>query len=336
MKRFEKIANSMGKERRPFFFLIDFEKQKPIIYPIEECGENEIFFNINGVTNYVRDMEHRRNFKFESTPIPFEDYKKGFDKVQSAIKYGDTYLTNLCYPSKVETDLTLEQIFFSASARFKLLFQNRFVSFSPEAFVSIKNNYIHTFPMKGTISASLPGAKDQILNDPKEAAEHATIVDFLRNDLNMISTNVTVSDYRYIEKLMTWNKALYQVSSKITGKLPKNYNEHIGTLLNQLTPAGSISGAPKKRTLEIIRDAEGNVRGYFTGIFGIFDVDKDGNFQVDSGVLIRYMDQVKSYKDLSNNDMNQYRYWSGGGITNKSDALSEYKEMISKVYVPIY
>jgi para-aminobenzoate synthetase component 1 len=85
-------------------------------------------------------------------------------------------------------------------------------------------------------------------------------------------------------------------------------------------PAGSISGAPKKKTVEIIKDAEGYERGYFTGIFGIFD-GKD----LDSSVMIRFIESIDS----------KLCYKSGGGITFMSKPELEYQEMIDKVYVPI-
>jgi para-aminobenzoate synthetase component 1 len=88
-----------------------------------------------------------------------------------------------------------------------------------------------------------------------------------------------------------------------------------------LLPAGSISGAPKRKTVEIIRDAEGEPRGYFTGVFGIFD-----GINVDSGVMIRYIE----------NTPNGFVYRSGGGITAQSDLVQEYQEAIDKVYAPVY
>jgi para-aminobenzoate synthetase component 1 len=84
-------------------------------------------------------------------------------------------------------------------------------------------------------------------------------------------------------------------------------------------PAGSISGAPKKKTIEIIRQAEITERGYYTGIFGIFD-----GSALDSGVMIRFIEQK--------NDQMIFR--SGGGITVNSQPEQEYREMIDKVYVP--
>jgi para-aminobenzoate synthetase component 1 len=110
------------------------------------------------------------------------------------------------------------------------------------------------------------------------------------------------------------------MSSQISGKLPKDYQQSIGTILDKMLPAGSICGAPKQKTVEIIKEAEPYKRGYYTGVFGVFD-----GKNLDSCVLIRYLEQ----------DGNQLNFKSGGGITFLSDCQSEYNELIQKVYVPI-
>ena len=92
------------------------------------------------------------------------------------------------------------------------------------------------------------------------------------------------------------------------------------TFFFSLLPAGSVSGAPKPKTIAIIREAEKESRGYYTGVFGYFD-----GHELNSGVMIRFIEKQG----------NTYYYRSGGGITTQSDALTEYQETISKVYVPV-
>jgi para-aminobenzoate synthetase component 1 len=174
--------------------------------------------------------------------------------------------------------------------------------------------------MKGTIDASVENAKELILNDSKELAEHNTIVDLIRNDLSLVAENVAVEKFRYLDRIKTSHRDLWQVSSKITGDLPDNYTENIGDIIFTMLPAGSVSGAPKKKTVEIIENAENYTRGFYTGIFCYFD-----GKNLDSCVLIRYIE----------NDDNKLVYKSGGGITFKSKAELEYEEMLKKVYVPI-
>ena len=142
----------------------------------------------------------------------------------------------------------------------------------------------------------------------------------IRNDLAMVAKNITVTKFRFLSEIHTIRKDLLQVSSEIRGELSIDWRESIGNLLAVLLPAGSISGAPKQRTIEIIKEAEGSDRGYFTGVFGVFD-----GKEIDSAVNIRFIE--KTEKGL------QFR--SGGGITANSDLDDEYKEMVNKVYVPI-
>ncbi|MFC2116330.1 aminodeoxychorismate synthase component I [Bacteroidota bacterium] len=194
------------------------------------------------------------------------------------------------------------------------------MNFSPETFVQIKGGYIYTYPMKGTIDASLPDAREILLNDKKEMAEHVTIVDLLRNDLSIYATEVNVEKFRYTDTLHTNRKTLLQVSSVVSGRLPEDHQEKLGDILFSMLPAGSVSGAPKGETLRIIREAEGKPRGYYTGIMGYFD-GKD----FDSCVLIRYIGKENG----------SLVYHSGGGITFMSDPEKEYHELIDKVYIPI-
>ena len=142
--------------------------------------------------------------------------------------------------------------------------------------------------MKGTIDASIKNAEQIIMSDPKESAEHNTIVDLIRNDLSMISKNVRVEKFRYIEKITTTDKTLLQVSSKITDGLEDDFNSRLGELIFDLLPAGSISGAPKKKTVEIINEHEIYSRGFYTGVFGYFD-----GSSLDSGVMIRFIEKTK-------------------------------------------
>ncbi|MDO5680390.1 MAG: aminodeoxychorismate synthase component I, partial [Pelistega sp.] len=167
----------------------------------------------------------------------------------------------------MQCNYNLRQIFQFSRARFKLLFEPHFVCFSPESFVSTHADKIYSYPMKGTIDAALPDAEQQLLNSEKEQAEHNTIVDLIRNDLALVAQRIEVSRFRYVEKLQTERGTILQTSSEICGNLHHNWQDEIGTMLAKLLPAGSISGAPKEKTVEIIRQAELGERGYYTGIF---------------------------------------------------------------------
>lgn len=312
--------NKYGGNKIPFLFIIDFEIQKPQVIKLADIDSTEILFDLNGNRNCPATMSLNREIQFEKHPVSFVEFRESFDKVLNEIKTGNTYLLNLTFPTKIETNLTLKEIFFLSRAKYKLFYKNEFVVFSPEPFVSIDNGLISSYPMKGTIDAAVINAEEVILNDKKETAEHNTIIDLIRNDLNTVAKKVRVEKYRYIDKVITKDKTLLQVSSKITGELEANFSAKIGNLIFSLLPAGSISGAPKKKTVEIIKDTETYSRGFYTGVFGFFDGSK-----LDSAVMIRF---------IENTDCGMV-YKSGGGITSMSTAESEYKELIDKVYVPI-
>jgi para-aminobenzoate synthetase component 1 len=175
--------------------------------------------------------------------------------------------------------------------------------------------------MKGTIDADLQYADKLILENEKELNEQNTIVDLLRNDLSIVAKNVRVDDFRYIEKIETNQKNLLSVSSKISGELQSDFKNKLGDIFAALLPAGSVCGAPKAKTVEIILQTETHQRAWYTGVWGIFD-----GKNTDSCVIIRYLEKTE----------NGLMFKSGGGITSQSDLENEYQEMIDKVYVPIY
>jgi len=296
------------------FFLIDFDKKDFIIEDIK----GDFLIDFDGIKNYTPKNINKKLF-FVKSPISFERYKEAFDNVIEEIKKGNTYLLNLTFPTQIKTNFTLEEIFYKASAKFKLQYKD-FVCFSPERFVKIEDNRIYTYPMKGTIDANIKNAKELILNNQKELAEHTMVVDLLRNDLGMVANNIKVTKFRYIDKIQAGNKELLQVSSEIVGEMPKDWINNWKEVLLQMLPAGSITGTPKKKTIEIIKENEKYERGFYTGIFGI--VDEKRGF-LDSAVVIRYIEKQ--------NDT--FFYKSGGGITLDSMCESEYQELIDKVYI---
>ena len=191
--------------------------------------------------------------------------------VQEHLNRGDSYLVNLTFPTGVSFNGNIKDLFHNSQSQHKVLFKDQFVSYSPEYFVKIKGNTIYSYPMKGTISTAIPNAEQRVLGNPKEIAEHATIVDLIRNDLSFYATEVRLNRYRYVDQIDINTKSLLQVSSEIEGSLKNDWKANLGNLLWDMLPAGSISGAPKPKTLEIIRSIEVDCRGYYTGVYGYFD-----------------------------------------------------------------
>ncbi|MFC2113824.1 aminodeoxychorismate synthase component I [Bacteroidota bacterium] len=312
--------NRYGRESIPFMVLVDYKLQHPMLFKLDDIDPSELLFDINGNRNFELPELPPVPLEFKTVPPPFKQYREAFEQIMAQLNYGNSYLLNLTFPTRIESNYSLKDIFYRSSAKYKVLYKNQFVVFSPEIFVQIRNAEIFSYPMKGTINAGISDSENLILANKKEIAEHSTIVDLIRNDLNMVSKNVEVTKFRYIDRIKAHDKEILQVSSEIKGVLPADYKEHLGDILFKLLPAGSICGAPKKKTLELIEQTETYERGYYTGIVGLFDGEN-----LDTGVMIRFIEQ--GAKGLV--------YKSGGGITVNSKLEDEYQELIDKVYVPV-
>jgi para-aminobenzoate synthetase component I len=311
--------NSYGKQQMPFVLLVDFEMQCPLLYTVEELNKSNIQISFPNFTNCNGNIQSKSidlNFK----PYDYDLFSNQFNKVMTELQYGNSFLCNLTCSTPVTCNANLFEIFSQAQAPYKILMGDEWVCFSPEKFIQISNNTISTYPMKGTIDADVLNAAEMLLSDEKELAEHYTIVDLLRNDLSMVSKNVNVKQFRYLQEIVTSRKNLLQASSAIEGILEERWSERLGEIIATLLPAGSISGAPKQKTMEIISGAELHQRGFYTGTAFYFD----GN-SLDSCVLIRFIEQTAT----------GLVYKSGGGITINSQSQSEYQEMLDKIYIPV-
>lgn len=312
--------NRLAQEGRPFCFAINFEADEAVIGTDQDWARRGILFQMGGFSNFTQRETETTLTNWLPQPVSYEAYRRAFEVVHGHLLAGNSYLVNLTFPTPVQTGMSLETIFHHSRAPYKMLWPGRFAVFSPESFVRIRDGIISTFPMKGTIDADLPDAASKILADRKELAEHVTIVDLLRNDLNRVARDVRVQRFRYLDRIETNRKNLLQVSSEISGNLPEDYRARLGNILAELLPAGSVSGAPKAKTLEIIQEAEGGPRGFYTGVMGRFDGQN-----VESAVMIRFVEQTST----------GLVFRSGGGITVFSKPQDEYNELTDKVYVPV-
>ena len=319
----EKV-NESGRQRVPFLLLVDFLGINPQFFLLDQLKQEHIDIDFPNYSTPKKSTT-QPSIKLKKHVADFTTYKHKLDIVKHHIARGNTFLTNLTCETPIDCEASLDAIYSSAIAKYKIRYKDEWVCFSPETFIQTEGRTIRSFPMKGTIDASIPHAEQTLLLDEKEIAEHYTIVDLIRNDLSMVSTDVTVKRFRYIDTITSSAKTLLQVSSQIEGQLPDNYLDHLGTMLFTLLPAGSISGAPKKKTLDIIQEAEGYERGFYTGTAFYFD-----GTNIDSCVLIRFIEkkQTDSGKQLV--------YKSGGGITFHSDAEKEFQELSDKIYVPSF
>ena len=312
---------AFASARKPFIFVISYDKSRAFVEALDDIDPSEMLYNFSDISNIPPRLSASETaIEWQFTPPSRQAYHRSFTMVQDAERAGNSYLVNLTCRVPLTTNLSLRDIFLRTKARYRLWMREKLVCFSPEIFVRLHDGIISSYPMKGTIDATLPMAREQLLSNPKEAAEHATIVDLIRNDLSMVADHVRVERYRYVEEIATHRGSILQTSSQINGRVQPYYQEHPGQLIMQLLPAGSITGAPKPKTMSIIHDAEPYDRDYYTGCMGIW---QDGN--IDSAVMIRFADQADGH----------LFYKAGGGITAMSDEESEYNEVIEKIYVPV-
>lgn len=311
----------MCEKKIPFVCFVDFLKINCEVYSLDELSEAEVFVSFPKFRNEKSLSAQPADFSLDAFPKSEEEYAKGFHSVQNHLKKGNSYLVNYTCKTEIQTNFSLEQIFDYSKAKYKILYQDNLVCFSPETFIEIKNGKISTHPMKGTIDAQIPNAARLLKDNAKEKAEHYTVVDLLRNDLSMVAEGVCVDEFQRIDFIETAQKNLYAMSSEISGTLKPHFTQKIGSILEKLLPAGSILGAPKRRTQEIILEAETYDRGFYTGICGYFDGE-----DFDSCVMIRFIEK----------QCGKYYFKSGGGITHLSSLRDEYHEMKNKIYVPVY
>ncbi len=310
----KETLNKYGSKKEPFFFVISYDLSKWDVTPLKNLSK-DIKYSFEEIQE---EVQVNKDSTYDA--IELEEYREKFQTVLEHIQDGNTYLFNLTQPTNFYTPYSLDKIYNITRSRCKLYYKDQFVCFSPERFVEINNNKIFTYPMKGTIDADIPNAKKLIMDDPKELAEHTMVVDLLRNDLSIVSSNVQVDQFRYCDKIKAGKKELLQISSKISGELKSNWHDELGDIITSLLPAGSITGTPKKKTLELIQEIEQYDRKFFTGICGEFDGEN-----LKSYVMIRFIEK---------NEYGELVYKSGGGITADSDLVKEYQEMCDKVYLP--
>ena len=313
-------VNRAAQAGERFFFLLDFELRRPRFFvPADWEEEGQIAFRLPGGVG--GDVECSvAKVVLTADPILTHRYLGAFELVQRGLRRGDSFLTNLTFPTPITLSGDLAAVYAGVEAKYCIYLPDEFVCFSPETFVTIsEEGYIATSPMKGTAEDS-PAGRERLLSDPKEVAEHATIVDLLRNDLSQVAAGVRVTDYRYVRAIERGAGGLVQTSSDIGGYLEDNWQGQLGEILLRLLPAGSVSGAPKAATLAIIQQAEDGPRGYYCGVAGYFD-----GWRLDTCVMIRFIARRGD----------DYYFHSGGGITALSDWRAEYEELNAKIRLPL-
>jgi anthranilate synthase component 1 len=192
----------------------------------------------------------------------------------------------------------------------------RLMGSSPEAQLVIKNGKAFSHPIAGTFLRTGDDAEDSrraeaLLKDAKENAEHVMLVDLARNDLNAICKNVEVTKFRQVQ----YYSHVIHLVSEVRGDVEPGTNPF--QLLFRTFPAGTLSGAPKYRAMELIDEYEARDRGFYGGAIGFVGLNGSCNH----AIMIRSM--------LSNG--NQLYYQAGAGIVAASDPATELQEVNNKI-----
>ena len=263
-------------------------------------------------------------FQMEKDIPPPHEYEKAIHIIKAYLANGDSYQINFTQPKQYRLDADPFKIYSSMResvhphyGMYLNLEDFQILSFSPERFFCTSGENIESFPMKGTRPRSQNIILDERLADElyqseKDRAEHLMIVDLIRNDMGKICNygSINVDGLYDIHSYET----VHQMVSKVSGKLHKSVNEV--DIFKALFPGGSITGAPKEKSMEIIDLLEDYQRGVYTGSVGCIQPNGDMDFNI----AIRTM-TVQNEKGI---------YPIGGGIVWDSDSLEEWQEAQQK------
>lgn len=207
--------NRAGRDNHPFLFAVNYTCTDCRVWPLDDVPNDAVLYKIGAETNAPRQtgMPLPQNSALTFTAEGEEEYHKRFNIVMDNLHLGNSFLVNLTSRIPIKTNLSLRELFVLSEAKYKLWLKDELVCFSPETFLQINNGIISCCPMKGTIKANRTDSLQQLMDDKKEAAEHATIVDLIRNDLSMVADHVHVERYRYADLLHTDHGDLWQTSS---------------------------------------------------------------------------------------------------------------------------
>lgn len=265
--------------------------------------------------------------RWKST-VSKEEYHHSIQAIKKAIEQGVTYQTN--FTIRLEADFAGDDLAFyeklkhgqaSNYSAYLNIGKYRILSASPELFFHLNGNEITTRPMKGTIQRGYTLKQDEcnsstLYHSKKNRAENVMIVDLLRNDLGMVAVtgSVDVPKLFEIEKYPT----LHQMTSTICATVAENRG--LIDIFKAIFPCGSITGAPKLTTMEIISELEKSPREVYCGAIGYITPEKEAIFNVPIRTVIIDEENSKAV------------YGVGGGITWDSTTAGEYEEILTKAH----
>lgn len=300
-------------------------KNSPLLYfffseekSIQKIDSKEI--NYEQCSSFI-GKKTINDFKLDTAK---EEHLENVIKIKKYIQEGDTYQVNYTVKSKFKVTSSVVELFlqliFTQSAKYAAIINlgdKIIISSSPELFFEVDNDSIIVKPMKGTIKRGINNEQDsqhidELLSSEKDRAENIMIVDLLRNDIGKIC------EYESVEVINKYNvekyESVHQLTSEIKGKLKTN---KLSDIIKNLFPSGSITGAPKIRTMEIIHELEKERRGIYTGLIGIFNRQRSI-----ANVAIRTIE--------IDNQSKTGELGIGSGIVWDSQPENEYEEVLLK------
>lgn len=332
---------------------------------IASCSSENDDKWVNEIKNELYDSFHAGKLNLDVTTIPDsvqdlalgdekvtfdfplqEIYKEQFNCCQELLHSGDSYELCLTTQLKIRVPATITpwQIYkiltkknpspFSCFMEFD---DSVLISSSPERFLSWKDGEgnkkaIELRPIKGTVRKTPGMTKEKasaILQTPKEIGENLMIVDLIRHDLHQFTNKVTVPQLMVVEEY----KTVFQLVSAIYGNLQNDGYRGLD-MLHLSLPPGSMTGAPKKRSVELLQDIEsmqpngntGGRRGIYSGVVGYWSVTDDSDWSVVIRSIFHYRDDVEN-----NSSSDLWRIGAGGAITVLSEPESEWEELKTKL-----
>lgn len=296
-------------------------------YPQTEATLAQVLLGIKAAQSAVKEGARFDVHEAAASNLSPDEYGKAFEAVQEYLLQGDCYQVNLAqrFKAKASGDA------FVAYQEFRRLSPAPFSAFmdwphaqilcaSPERFLRVQQGGVETKPIKGTRARASSNEEDErlahdLLQNPKDRAENLMIVDLLRNDLGKSCVPGSVRTPKLFE-LESYSNVHHLVST-VEGRLQAGRDALL--VLRDCFPGGSITGAPKRRAMEIIEQLEPNRRGVYCGSIGYIGFDG----QMDTNIAIRTM-------VYSNGEI---RCWAGGGIVADSRGDEEYQETFDKASV---
>lgn len=305
--------------------IVDHQEQTACLVSVKPEKEHTAWmesFNRLAPPKIKQSFALETPFKPDSTVAEYAD---AFEKVKNYLQAGDCYQVNLAirFSATAKGDpwlayQTLRNIHPAPFAGYFEIPKATLLSFSPERFIQVQNQQVTTCPIKGTRPRKVDLFQDtqlkkELQNSTKDKAENVMIVDLMRNDLGKICVPGSIRvPHLFAVHSFT---AVHHLVSTVTGTLPPEYDAL--DMLQAAFPGGSITGAPKIRAMEIIKELEPHARTLYTGNLAYISFDG----KMDSNILIR---------SLVHHRNNLYA-WAGGGIVADSRCTEEYQEIHDKI-----